>query len=201
MRRDVWLNKFPKESLIQRNSQQRLFQPHHFQPKLQSQFPALMIQNLNLTNFRTLKSLNRLEPHVLKRRVKRRLFRLRLAAPLEQEDQSLSVHIRTESITQRTCARTATTERERLRWPTLVVIWTSPTTHRACVKTAILLSTTRRERPREHKSFLSLKRSQTLRRNQQLLLLSPFQRGKRQFECHSEDHAQLNVHKIIICCK
>jgi hypothetical protein len=67
---------------------------------------------------------------------------------LGREERSSSVHTLIESITPRTCATTATTEKGNPRWLTLVATRTSLTTQVGCARTAISPSTTSRERIR-----------------------------------------------------
>jgi len=77
-----------------------------------------------------------------------------------KEERSSSAHTLTRSTTPRTCATTATTERERPRWLMPVAIPIGLTTLVACARTAILPSTTwkgRTSRKRRPKPNLSLR--------------------------------------------
>ena len=65
-----------------------------------------------------------------------------------REERFSSVHTPIESITPRTCATTATTEKENPRWLMLVPTRTSLITQVGCARTAISPSTTSRERTR-----------------------------------------------------
>ena len=57
-------------------------------------------------------------------------------------ERSTSAHTLTKSTMPRTCATTATTEKERQKWPVFVVIPTGLTTQVVCAKTVTLPSTT-----------------------------------------------------------